>query len=413
MSTADDAPDLLGPTDGWTLAPVVAWLHGEGRRLREPEALVAGLLTALQRAGAPIARLQTGSRTLHPLVAAWVVFAEDGHAELRRREFHTDHYAGSPIEWVHRHAAPFRRRLHDLTEADHAMLHEQAAAGMTDVLLLAVRFSDGRINVTGFGTRAAGGFTDGDVARLQALEPFIAPLLEIIEHQRTAATLLDTYVGHRTGGRILRGQIRRGDADAIHAVVWYSDLRDFTALNESLPPIDLIELLNAYFEAIAAAVAARGGEILQFIGDAALVIFAFADADAARRTAEAAVDAALDAFSAVAVVNRRRRRSGTPAIRFGVGLHVGAVMHGNVGSPDRLGFNVVGPAVNRAARLESLTKSTGEPLLLSAELAALLARPVRTLGRFELKGVPEPQTVFALAEIPAMADDGDREPPPI
>jgi adenylate cyclase len=398
---------LFGPTEGWRLAPVAAWLLTAGRRLSEPEQLMSALVGELRRVGAPLAAMGTGVRTLHPQVAAWViVVGADGAAELQRRSFFSDHYAGSPVEWVHQHNAPFRCRLVDLGETDHPDLHKHAAAGLTDYLCAPLRFSDGRVNIGVFGTARPSGFTDADIAKFLALEHYLAPLLEIIERQRVARTLLDTYVGHRTGARILRGQIHRGDADPIHAVVWYSDLRDFTALNEALPAARLLAMLNAYFEAIAAAVEPRGGEILQFIGDAALVIFAFGDPEAAAPTAEAAVEAALDTFSAVAVLNQRRHRAGEPAIRFGIGLHIGEVMHGNVGSPDRLGFNVVGPAVNRTARLESLTKTIELPLLLSAELAARLPRPVRSLGRFAMKGVAEPQEVFALAEqIPTPGPD--------
>jgi adenylate cyclase len=394
-----DAEQLLfGPTEGWRLAPVVAWLLTAGRRLTHPEPLIAALVAELQRAGAPITRLQIGVRTLHPQISAWVVVSAAGSTELQRRSLYSDHYAGSPMEWVHQHGLPFRRRLGALSDAEHAILHEYAAAGMTEYVCLPMRFSDDHIILAVLATDRPGGFTDADIARFQALEHFLAPLLEILESRHVARTLLDTYVGHRTGERILHGKIHRGDGDPIHAVVWLSDLRDFTALNEALEPAQLLALLNDYFEAIAAAVAPRGGEILQFIGDAALVIFEYDDRAAGAPTAEAAVDAALDAFSAVAVLNQRRQRAHLPAIRFGVGLHIGAVMHGNVGSPDRLGFNVVGPAVNRTARLESLTKTVGVPLLLSAELAARLTRPVRSLGNFALKGVAEPQEVFALAE---------------
>ncbi len=413
----ESLPDLalFGPRDGWQLAPVVQWLLTGGRAIRQPDRLFTELANRLQEQGAPIGRLYAAVRTLHPLMGAWSMTwtTREPVAVLQNREAVlrlTDAYIGSPTQVVHETGKPFRRRLDGLTEADHTLLHELHSAGLTDYLAVPMVFSDGRINVVAAGCDAPQGFSDADLRRLEALPQALTPLLELADQQRVAQTLLDTYVGHRTGGRILNGQIHRGDAETICAVIWYSDLRDFTALNERLPPRQLIEMLNAYFECIAAAVGPRGGEILQFIGDAALIIFEFADDDRAAATCEAAVDAAIDAFTGVAVQNRRRRRAGLPEIRFGVGLHIGEAMYGNVGSPSRLGFNVVGPAVNRTARLESLTKSLGVPLLLSAEFAELTGRPTRSLGRHPMKGVPVEQEVFALANHWAVPDRP--EPPP-
>jgi adenylate cyclase len=209
--------------------------------------------------------------------------------------------------------------------------------------------------------------------------------------RRTATNLLEAYVGKRSGARILAGHVRRGDVETIEAALWYSDMRDFTALNEDLPPADLIALLNDYFGVVAGATGARGGEVLQFIGDAALVVFPVG-ADGRRAACDAALAAAHEALDAVATLNRESTR---PAIRFGIGLHVGAVSWGNVGGVDRLGLNVIGPSVNRTARIEVLTKQAGVPLLVSEAFARALDRPCRLVGRFALKGVAEPQAVYA------------------
>ena len=159
-------------------------------------------------------------------------------------------------------------------------------------------------------------------------------------------------------------------------------------------------MLNGYFEHCAAAAATRGGEILQFIGDAILIVFEIRRPEDAPAVCDAALDAAIDAFDSIAVVNHRRRRAGVPAIEFGLGLHIGTVTHANVGAPDRLAFNVVGPAVNKTARIQSLSKETGVPLLLSAEFAAQIRRPLRTLGEFDLRGVAGKQLIFTLPEEP-------------
>ncbi|MFN0318360.1 MAG: adenylate/guanylate cyclase domain-containing protein, partial [Burkholderiales bacterium] len=155
-------------------------------------------------------------------------------------------------------------------------------------------------------------------------------------------------------------------------------------------------LLNEYFENCAAAAAARGGEILQFIGDAILIVFEIKRPGDESMVCDAALDAAIDAFASVAVANHRRRNAGLPEIEFCLGLHIGTVTHANVGSPNRLAFNVVGPAVNKTARLQSITKEAGVPLLLSKELAAHIKRPVRSIGHFDLRGVSGPQEMFTL-----------------
>jgi adenylate cyclase len=221
-------------------------------------------------------------------------------------------------------------------------------------------------------------------------------VLEAVATHRIAETLLDTYVGHRTGRRILSGQIQRGAAETIHAALLYSDLRDFTSLTEALPTQQLLAMLNEYFETVAASVSAHDGEILRFVGDAMLVVFPADGEHGSGPACRAAVDAALDVFTRIDAINGRRRQTGDPEIRFGIGLTAGEVVYGNVGAPDRLDFTVIGPAANRAARLESLTKELGVPLLMTAKFAGLLDRPVRSLGLHALKGLAEPVEVCAL-----------------
>ena len=194
------------------------------------------------------------------------------------------------------------------------------------------------------------GFSDGDIAKFTALARHLAPVLETISNRRIAVTLLDTYLGPRSGRRVLEGKIRRGDGEAIEAAMWFSDLRDFTPLTESLPISDLLQMLNHYFETVSAAVMSRGGEILRFIGDAMLIVFPVDERRTRRQACQAALHAAEDAFASLAPVNLMRRRGGQPEIRFGVGLHVGQVIYGNVGAPERLDFTVMGVAVNRTAR---------------------------------------------------------------
>ena len=390
---------LLGPEEGWSLAPVGAWMMIEGRLIADPLALLDALAARLNAAGARVDRLGFTIRTIHPQLLAWGCYwtRPEGSKLFSGRHGtqNSDAYIGSPVQFVYEKKRPFRRRLEALDEQrDPTLLHELRAEGMTDYFALPLGFGSGEVNFMTVATAAPEGFSDGDLERYEALANLLVPLVEIIQARRMTLGLLDTFVGPRIGARILEGQVKRGDGDRIEAAFWYSDLRGFTVLSESLPAAQLLHLLNDYFENCAAAAAARGGEILQFIGDAILIVFKIKRPEDDAAVCESALDAAIDAFDSIAVVNHRRRRAGLPAIDFGLGLHVGEVTHANVGAPNRLAFNVVGPAVNKTARIQSLTKEAGVPLLLSKEIADRVRRPLRSLGRFDLRGVAGAHEVF-------------------
>ncbi|MBV8168436.1 MAG: adenylate/guanylate cyclase domain-containing protein [Alphaproteobacteria bacterium] len=378
------------------VAAIVAWLIDGARSAPTPQHVLGDLCRRLVEAGVPLARVAVFVRTLHPHVAArrltWRPDAPVEFSEAPYDLFDSDTYHQSPISRVYAEAVTIRRRLAEPDcPIDYPVLADLRAEGMTDYLAQPLVFSDGAIHAVSWATAAPGGFRDTDVAALEAVVRPLTRIAEIWALRRTATNLLEAYVGKRSGARILAGHVRRGDVETIEAALWYSDMRDFTALNEDLAPADLIALLNDYFGAVAAATAPHGGEVLQFIGDAALVVFPIG-AGGRRAACAAALAAAHDAFDAIATLNRE---SGRPAIRFGIGLHVGAVSWGNVGGVDRLGLNVIGPSVNRTARIETLTKQAGVPLLLSEDFAVALERPCRLIGRFPLKGVAAPQAVYA------------------
>ena len=392
---------LIGSEQGgWSLAPVAAWLMLEARRIPDPVQLLEELARRLRTAGARIGRLGFTVGTIHPQLLAWGCFWRQGEDAVIFPGWHgvqnSDAYIGSPVQYVREEKRMFRRRLDELHEdKDHAVLFEVRNEGMTDYLALPVVFSSGVVNFMSVATYAEEGFNVDDLDRMEALANLLAPLLEIQQARRMTLGLLDAFVGPRISERILGGQVKRGDGDRIEAAFWYSDLRGFTGLSETLPADQLLQLLNDYFENCAAAAAPRGGEILQFIGDAILIVFEIRRPEDEAKVCDAAYEAALDAFNAIAVVNHRRRKGGLPEIEFGLGLHLGVVTHANVGAPDRLAFNVVGPAVNRTARIQGLTKDTGEPLLLSEEFAQRLKRPLRRIGRFDLRGVAGSHEVYA------------------
>ncbi len=392
--------DGEGDSDGWPLEPVANWLFGEGRRINDPVKLVEGLAQQLDLAGAHIDRLAFLCRTLHPKFLGWNVRWSRQMGAQRASVEHavraSDAFIGSPVQFVQQQGQPYRLRVTPQAEdGEHSLVPDLRHDGLTDYAALPMPFGRELTNVLTAATAAPAGFTDADLERLATLAKLVSPFVEIIAVRRTTLGLLDTFVGPRISERIFQGQVKRGDGDRIDAAFWYSDLRGFTNLSETLPTADLLQLLNDYFEFCAAAAAARGGEILQFIGDAILIVFEIGKAGTREQVCEAALDAAIDAFASIAVANHRRHRAGQAEIRFGLGLHLGTVTHANVGAPGRLAFNVVGPAVNMTARIQAMTKELGEPLLVSAEFAALVKRPLRSAGRHELRGVASGQELFA------------------
>ena len=394
---------LFGPEEGWSLAPVATWLYTEGRRLGDAMALIEGLAGQLDAAGARVDRFAFMSRTLHPQLVGWSVYWSRKNGARRDGIEHSarssDAYVGSPIQFVQDNQRTFRMRIGFVpVEGEHTLVQDLRQQGITDYAALPMISGAGTINAITVATAAADGFSDADLERFTALSNLLAPLVEIIAVRRSAKGLLDTFVGPRISDRIIKGQVKRGDGDRIDAAFWYSDLRGFTQLSETLPTNELLDLLNDYFEYCAAAAAVRGGEILQFIGDAILIVFEIGRPEERAAVCEGALDAAIDAFDSIAVVNHRRRRAGQEVIEFGLGLHLGTVTHANVGAPNRLAFNVVGPAVNMTARIQSMTKEIGTPLLVSAAFAELVKRPLRSVGRHDLRGVASGQELFAPAD---------------
>jgi len=324
-----------------------------------------------------------------------------------------------------------RRRL-DIpgTPIDFPILQELRAKGITDYVAMPIDFSDGSIHAVTFSTDRPGGFTTEELGQLYDMLPVLGRLMEIHATRHTARILLDTYVGRHAGERVLKGLIKRGDGETIHAVIWFSDLRGSTRLADTLPQEEFLILLNDYFECMASPVLAHGGTVLRYVGDAVLAIFPIdptAESDLAFRDAAtactAAVDAARDAMARVAAHNSRQVRDDgsrqvrddgeqghggmdaeephtgdTPEIRFGLALHLGDVMYGNIGVPERLEFTVIGPAANEAARLEDMCKTLDRPVLLSANVADQLSCPLVSLGFQAFRGVQEPQEVFTFPE---------------
>jgi adenylate cyclase len=392
--------------------PVAAWLLGDGWDLATPQALVAGLAAHALSIGIPLWRLRVTLRTLHPQFFGtsytWMRGGEGVEEYLPPHEILLeDRFLKSPFAAIFDGAGGIRERLDvDRAALPYPILDELRREGATDYVAMPLTFSDARISAITFATDRAGGFATAELETLYAALPVLSRLFELHAVRRTARNVMETYLGRHSGARVLEGRIRRGDGEDIHAVIWFSDLRASTALAEALPRPDFLAALDDYFGAVAGAVLAHGGEVLRFMGDAALAIFPIGTVTPCPErcadhlaTAATAVAAAEDAMLRMAEVNHARAAQGGPVLRFGIGLHLGDVMYGNIGAPERLEFTVIGPAANEACRIETLCKTLHMPLLLSAELARLLPGRVRSLGHHVLRGIRTPRELFTLARL--------------
>ena len=386
------------------LAPLLGWLEGPGRRLIETEAFVEALGEQLVEIGLPIDRITTGIPMLHPQIASSSVVWEPARLAHERQWQMTSltrsMYERSPLYVVYRGDGPVRVRVTPEPQpGEYGIIPDLRQEGFSDYIALPAPFSDGTIKAMTFATRQEGGFKDAEVAALQVLMPHFAYLLEIQTLRRTARVLLDTYVGRISGQRVLQGQIKRGQGEDVRAIIWFSDLRGFTELSDALSNEALIALLNDYFGALTRAVEEQQGETLKFIGDAMLAIFPIATASSGRRAAQRALASARTAQARIAEINLARRAADQAIIHWGLALHVGEVHYGNIGGETRLDFTVIGPAVNLAARLQSLSARLGEGCVISDDFAALLRdkSELRDLGAHALKGIADERQVFGLA----------------
>jgi adenylate cyclase len=377
------------------LGDIAKWLIGEARLSLDPVALVTGFCERLTGQGVPLWRLRAGQALANPLASAWgVIWTRDGSGTheylVQRTLLSTGAYHGSPFQHVVERRETFRRRLVDLDpERDHAVLHEMAAAGGTDYLAVPLEYGDGSVQGLSLVSDGDGGFADAHLALIEQLRQPLAAALEPTAMRRSSASLLRTFLGEGPADAVLAGAIRRGDRRHIQAAILFTDLRGFTGLSERLDEADLFTALDRYFEAVVDAVRGEGGDVLKLLGDGILAIFPVEAAGSTPACAAAlrAVEQARKRLTAAQAAD------GTP-LAFVATLHVGEVAYGNIGSPERLDFTVLGPAVNLVSRLEGLAKELGQPLLCSAAFADALDAPLTSFGFFPLRGVAEPQEVF-------------------
>jgi adenylate cyclase len=374
------------------LAALASWIANVGLQGSTETALVEGFCGRAVAVGLPLTRAIVFIDTLHPIHEGRVFRWERDKPAVTVSEYGRSTEGEASERW--------RRSPHyRLLETDESLMWE---AGITEFVATVNRFSaDGAIGemdcfYAGWMTDRESGFSDSEVATIERLTLFLGLAIKTASIARIANTLVETYLGRDAGRRVLQGRIARGVADRIKAVLWYSDLRNYTRISASAPPEEIIPLLNDYADAIVSAIHKHSGDVLKLTGDGVLAIF---PAEDRARACAAALDAAQEAREAVETVNEHRRAEGLPATDMYLGLHLGVVFYGNIGSKERLDFTVVGPAVNEVARLAALCRSVDQPILISSAFAASVVEARRSLvsvGRFSLRGVGDPQELYTL-----------------
>jgi adenylate cyclase len=389
---------------------LATWITEAGLAGGSETELLAGFSERAVAAGLPLGTLIVVLDTLHP--------THEGHGiRWRRNEAETDFMEygrtdrGEMAENWQRSTfyrlyssgeTCMRERLTDDVVARYWNLELDRDAGMTEFLAVLTRFAPaGTIGdmdclYSGWFTDRDRGFDDHEIAAIKRLVPFLAGAIKSVSLGRVVRNLAQTYLGRDAGELVLSGRIERGVADRIEAVLWFSDLSGYTKITDNAPPEQIIPLLNDYAEVIVSAIRDHGGEVLKLIGDGVLAIFTSEDSS---RACAASISAVVAAEQGISALNERRAADQLPTTRMYVGLHIGDVFFGNIGSQDRLDFTVVGPAVNEASRIAAMCRSADQKMLVSAAFATALrgAGPrLVSVGRYALRGVKQPQELFTL-----------------
>lgn len=402
---------------------LTAWLAQAGLAGEQELAVVTGFCERVAAAGIPVARSHVFIDTLDPVHEGRLLrwgrrirstdapdlvdygrtvpgppAAEPGQPQ---QSYSADQWRGSPFyRMLQTGEVLLRRRLNANEEFDFSVLPDLREAGMTDYVAIINPFAaEGSIGemdglYSSWCTMEPDGFEDSHIRTLQRLTPHLALAIKSVSLARMAGTLMRTYLGRDAGRRVLSGRIERGVADRIDAVLWFSDLRGFTKITDTTPQ-HVIPLLNEYADAIVSAIEEHGGDVLKLMGDGTLAIFAAGNrVDACN----AALAAAIAARQRVAALNMRRAVNDLPVTDMYLGLHVGEVYYGNVGSRERLDFTVIGPAVNEVSRIAAMCRSVDQPVLVSDAFAGVdgFRERLVSVGRYALRGVGRAQELFTL-----------------
>ena len=374
---------------------IASWLLSPESRHLTFESLIQASIDRLVAQGVPLWRLSTSLQTFHPEVFVhnlkWVRGRGLESVLLPRELIQKPEYQGSPILYMYQHDLP---EMHfDLTqpaaELPFEVCRELAEQGGTDYLLLGLEYSDGQRSFVSFCSDAPGGFSDSDLKCLRSLVPVLSMRNEIAARRFATDCLMRVYLGSNAAARVLGGQFMRGQSDSLKAVIWFSDMRDFTLLSTRVSDRRLVEILDLYFDAMVGPIHAHGGEVLKFIGDAVLAVFPTEEYP--QIAAHAAYEAAQEALEAVA----KLRIPEAVNLKAGIALHLGELTFGNVGATGRIDFTIIGAQVNEASRIEGLCKVLVEPLIMSQSFVnACEGKAFRPLGEHHLRGVAQAMPLY-------------------
>jgi len=372
--------------------------------------IVGGVCQRLSSAGVSLVRSSVAMNLLDPTLDARLVRWIRGQGALEEAITHAEdsqaneNWTRSPFFFLLESQQPSLRRRLDANyrRGEFPLLDAFRDQGVTDYVAFAERVGENMLLGEGEGmmsswtTDAPAGFSEAQVEMLAGIMPALTLAFMLRTTNRAARTLITTYLGSDAAERVLAGNIVRGRAQAIRAVVWFSDLIGFTRLSDTVSPDLLLALLNDYAEAQVEEIEAHSGHVLKFIGDGILAIF---PDDDTTRACKRALDAAANLRRRIAALNERRQAAGLPVTDTHLALHVGELLYGNLGSPRRLDFTVLGSAVNEAARIESLCGSLEQTVIVSwafAEAAGEARSLLVSLGRYAMKGIARPQELFTL-----------------
>ena len=423
MSRAQNNNSICPSAD---LGDLPLWLVERGMLGVTLDKQIAGFCQKVFDSGFPIRRVQMGMSTLHPKFGShtflWRAGADNvEHTQYERAESSHDFYLKSPIHHMRSKGLLSLRRRIDSGEVDEfPLFQELRSEGLVDYAARLVPFDPQQVKIVASGlnlgadrfgrgqgvdgiffscaTDSPEGFDNAQLHQVFNALPYLAVSVKSRLTYDIAGTVLGTYLGHDAGHRVLAGAIERGSAEAVRAIIWFSDLRGFTQLTDTLPRDVLVKTLDDYLEAMSAPVHANNGQILKIMGDGLLAMFDLTGRNDSTVCGDALV-AAAELHREFPVFNGARKAAGKPTMDFGLALHMGEVFYGNIGASDRLDFTVIGPAVNEASRIQALCRSLDRNILISGTFksSADNKHDLEPLGHHTLRGVLEPQELFGLA----------------
>ncbi len=393
------------------IGEIASWLIAQGLKGSSEMEILDGFCDRCRKHGLPIDRALALIDTLHPVYEGRA-FQWDGIANEHRAFEYGPTVDGTEADNWMRSAfyhlrtsggEEVRRRIGFGEPADFFMLDTLLAAGHKDYIAMIHRFAEdthiGEMDCfySHWATTAPDGFSDDGLLALRKLVPVLALAIKSASLARISRTIAEVYLGEDAAKQVLEGRISRGKAERISAALWFSDLQNYTRISDNLPPDEIIPFLNDYADAVISSIHEAGGNVLKLIGDGTLAIF---KAEEAEEACGRALRAEYLLREKLQGLNARRNAEGRPVTEVYLGLHIGDVFYGNIGSSDRLDFTVIGPAVNEVSRIASLCRFVDRSIVMSSSFVSAAPPPrdgeMVSIGRYALRGVKKAQELFTL-----------------